>query len=265
MAGGAGAGPAGGYGETPRPEGEAEAPPTFKVIWCYEHCFKSEAEDFRGSLSEEVRARGGRLICLKKAAKFEQWLETQTPPLCYLVLMVAWREAKGCFQVATQTAPELRPSLYIVLCETAATFERASEWLNRNPVRAAPVRLLLDVGPIRPFVDGLASLARRSASGGRGSKAGARPPQRTRPRAGAAAPAVGAAAAPANEAREAVGRLSAQGRGGGPAPAAPRRWEAASPGGRGAVPARREAGSPATPAAQPGHGCWAAAPQRFSL
>lgn len=247
MAGGAGAGPAGGYDETPglrwsgwRPE--AEAPPTFKVIWCYEHCFKSEAEDFRGSLSEEVRARGGRLICLKKAAKFEQWLETQTPPLFYLVLMVAWREAKGCFQVATQTAPELRPSLYIVLCDTAATLERASEWLNRNPVRAAPVRLLLDVGPIRPFVDGLASLARRSASRGRGGKAGARPPQRPRPRGGAAAHAVGAATAPANEARE-----------------------AAYPGGRGAAPARREAGSPATPAAQPGHGCWAAAPQRFSL
>lgn len=127
---------------------------TWKVVWCSEHCFKAAHDGYRGRLAEQVRACGGRLVCLKKAAGFAEWAAEQGRDTKYF-LLASWREAKGCWQLCHQQGDMPRPIASWVICESPTTMGRASSWLESNLVSCCPVSLCLDITATGPFVRNL--------------------------------------------------------------------------------------------------------------
>merc|ERR1719203_1453943 len=114
------------------------------MVWCFEHCLKPRYNDFRLRLNTATRARDGRLICLRKAAKFGEWLSHQGKihrgDVNYMML-VAWRELKKILQDIEALHPRQRPAYVVVQCDAQSTYERAQTWLQNNPCLVVEVQL----------------------------------------------------------------------------------------------------------------------------
>lgn len=121
----------------------------WRIIWCFERVHKKEQEARKRALCQAANEAGAVVICLKKACKFGAWLghRRRRPPF---VLLTDWREAKPCEQ-ALQERQE-KANAFVILCEKAVHFDRASAWAHNMQAKGQEVHVLQDMGDARTFV-----------------------------------------------------------------------------------------------------------------
>jgi len=105
----------------------------WRLIWCHERCHKGSENRLRcRSIRNAIADTGGKLVALRKAAQFIQWAE-QHQVLPYVVV-TDWREAQPLIKSLMAAPPELvRPSLTVILCESARQHRRAHAWSQNLP------------------------------------------------------------------------------------------------------------------------------------
>lgn len=110
----------------------------WKVLWCYERCYKSENDELRQCLHLAVQGYGASLVCLKKARQFCRWLDSPAPRPAF-VLVVDWREAQPCMQALAHGTARTPPALTVVLCGAGQQQSRAEKWASGLGPLVGPV------------------------------------------------------------------------------------------------------------------------------
>mmetsp|Transcript_121640 Transcript_121640/g.305937 ORF Transcript_121640/g.305937 Transcript_121640/m.305937 type:complete len:296 (-) Transcript_121640:115-1002(-) len=136
------------------PKGQ-EARESWTLVWCSERCCKPEQEEIRKGLASAARKAGGKLMCVRKAAKFSAWFSAKCR--LPLVLVVDWREVKPCMEYL-DTVKEAgngfnsMPAVVVVLAGTPAIFKRASAWAK---TRSAEDRMVIvqDFSDVHELMD----------------------------------------------------------------------------------------------------------------
>jgi len=113
--------------------------PGWTLLWCNERCHKLEVEGFREALREAVEEADGCLVCLKKAAVYERWINRQT--LARSVLLCDWREAKPCLNVLEQ-CPENQPRCIIIYTDSERQHKAAVRWAETTKFSSFHVRVV---------------------------------------------------------------------------------------------------------------------------
>jgi len=141
----------------------------WRLVWCHERCFLPVCEHRRQSLSEAARTNGASLICLKRAARLESWLEERAvtqatarasgaadegssdglPPY---VLMADWRDAMSCADALAHQQPVNRPAFTVVFCEQADQMQSMMSWAQQMPEAMNLVYLCGEMGPSETFL-----------------------------------------------------------------------------------------------------------------
>jgi len=101
------------------------------LVWCCKYCHKDEAHALRLKISNIVEKVGGKLICLKKAARLQQ---RRAYPGRVSVLLTDWREAKPCMEHLLSSPVEL-PQLIVVYTASEKQFKVASLWASSLPAQ----------------------------------------------------------------------------------------------------------------------------------
>lgn len=138
----------------------------WRLVWCFDRCFLPECEDRRRSLSEATRALGAALICLKRAARLQNWLEEQgrpnkaknvsthegTSPPPY-VLMTDHRQAASCVEtILNGSTGQLHlPAFVVIHCDHTQQLE-AIRPLVRQMQEILPVYVCTELGSPQLFV-----------------------------------------------------------------------------------------------------------------
>lgn len=137
----------------------------WRLVWCYERCYKSEHEEKLRLLDRAATAAGGALLCFRKANKFVSWCG-KAEPLPY-ILLTDWREAKPCLALLDGAKVACRPALTVVLCEEAEPkfYLRAAAWAEKRGPGADPVHVC---GDARRLLRGLGGLSSEQRCGGLG-------------------------------------------------------------------------------------------------
>jgi len=135
---------------------ECEPKSWWRLIWCYERCYKWENREVREKLRKALEGVGGSLTCLRKASHFVRWLDQATKPK--FVLVTDWREAQPCLQALLAQNPEsfAQPVCSIVLC-SGRQLGRATDWSRRVPAEAGPVCIYESHSIPRALLGGLIS------------------------------------------------------------------------------------------------------------
>mmetsp|Transcript_7614 Transcript_7614/g.14163 ORF Transcript_7614/g.14163 Transcript_7614/m.14163 type:complete len:302 (-) Transcript_7614:215-1120(-) len=105
----------------------------WRLVWCHERCHKGSDNRMRcHSIRNAIAERGGKLVALRKAARFLNWVEGHQV-LPYAVV-TDWREAQPIIQSLMVAPPQIvRPSLFVILCESQRQHRRASAWSKTLP------------------------------------------------------------------------------------------------------------------------------------
>eukprot|EP00443_Scrippsiella_acuminata_P009481 CAMPEP_0115225236 /NCGR_PEP_ID=MMETSP0270-20121206/29997_1 /TAXON_ID=71861 /ORGANISM="Scrippsiella trochoidea, Strain CCMP3099" /LENGTH=281 /DNA_ID=CAMNT_0002639593 /DNA_START=106 /DNA_END=951 /DNA_ORIENTATION=- len=100
----------------------------WRLVWCYERCFKKESEPLRKAIADVAAAAGGSLLCLRKSHKYVSWnARAQSMPF---VLLTDWREMKPCIWAMSQHNTGTMPLIVIVLAEDTKQQSRVATWIN---------------------------------------------------------------------------------------------------------------------------------------
>lgn len=110
-----------------------------QVVWCHEHCHKGHNAARKKMLSSLCCDYGVALVCHKKAAKVEAWLNETVKP--NYILLTDWREAKPCMKIDILREKALFTDM-IVYCETEQTFRKASEWARSLTLEVGNVHVV---------------------------------------------------------------------------------------------------------------------------
>jgi hypothetical protein len=119
----------------------------WELVWCSEHCHKSENAGLRGEIAAVAEKCDAELVCLKKAAKYASWSSTACKRP--FALLSDWREAKPCVQEFDNGTA---PIITFILCDTAQTFRRASSWARHLDSRFGCVHVLSSIADLEPLL-----------------------------------------------------------------------------------------------------------------
>jgi len=97
------------------------------MVWCEERCNKADQATYQQSIAKVSRRLGAHMVLIKKADKFNAWLqrEKRAP----YALLSSWRELKPCINIVMSYPPEERPRQIVLLADQKHDFERASRWV----------------------------------------------------------------------------------------------------------------------------------------
>mmetsp|Transcript_37229 Transcript_37229/g.119180 ORF Transcript_37229/g.119180 Transcript_37229/m.119180 type:complete len:305 (-) Transcript_37229:121-1035(-) len=140
--GGGGGGGVGCFGrpDMPEPAPEPHVAPSaghWKLVWCHERCFMAQNSSQRRQFAEGIRSSGGRLVCMKRPHRLEQWLGSQGARV--YAVMLDWSQCKTVLRLLTQWPGSNLPKYVIVRCERSGTTQQgmkdraeAQAWLRRH-------------------------------------------------------------------------------------------------------------------------------------
>lgn len=165
----------------------------WRLVWCHERCFLPECESRRRTLSEAARASGAALICLKRAARLQRWLEDRTkpsrprrnskddsatnvsggivqPPAFEeevapppYVLMTDYRQAITCMEAWLHQEPQHRPAFIVLLCDQVHQLDVIAP-LVRDLQVSCPIYVCTEVGASDLFLNSLVAKLISSAA-----------------------------------------------------------------------------------------------------
>lgn len=104
--------------------GSAQSEASWSLVWCYERCYKSDADAFRSGLAELAESSHGTLLCFKKACGLKKWLAEASDTRW--ILVTDWREAKPCVQLWPECVR--RPDLILVFTDGERQMKRSLGW-----------------------------------------------------------------------------------------------------------------------------------------
>lgn len=145
-------------------------PRWWRLVWCYERCFLPECEERRRSLSEAARGHGAALICLKRAARLQCWIEErercgrprrgavggaaawdeEAAPVPY-VLMTEQRQAASCMEAWLQREQKHHPAFTVILCDSSQQLDSLLPLAQRLSQKS-PVYLCTELGSPTAFI-----------------------------------------------------------------------------------------------------------------
>jgi len=141
-----------------------ETPHSWCLVWCHERCHKPENMELRKSINAAAKEVDAALVCMRKANKFELWLDrAEHAPFA---LLTDWREAKPCIQTLSLQPPSNRPACTVLLCTMERQFERASSWAQALPPRADPVIVCRELSSPRQLLAILATRVKAALAQG---------------------------------------------------------------------------------------------------
>jgi len=104
--------------------GSCQNEASWSLVWCYERCYKSDADAFRSGIAELAESSHGTLLCFKKACGLKKWLAEGSDTRW--VLVTDWREAKPCVQLWAECVR--RPDLILVVTDGERQMKRSLGW-----------------------------------------------------------------------------------------------------------------------------------------
>mmetsp|Transcript_26523 Transcript_26523/g.87944 ORF Transcript_26523/g.87944 Transcript_26523/m.87944 type:complete len:316 (+) Transcript_26523:90-1037(+) len=136
----------------PRGGRAMEGPAPWRLVLCNEKCHKPEQSELREALARIARVAGGRLLCLKKASKYADWLTSERDQLCngQHLLLSDWREAKPCAKALE--AVSFRPTVFMIMTGGQQLLtSRVEQWVAREAAACGicePIEIIEDVASI---------------------------------------------------------------------------------------------------------------------
>ena len=144
-------------------------PGTASLVWCFEHCYRTEHRQTREELAELSARFGFDFFCHQKYTNFISWLQRSTGSI---LLVAEWREVKPIMDKLDKGShkPELR---MCVVTRGQKMYHRACQWSKSQSGRA---NIVVSLGFSRQMVEELithrlvaVSPAPSEVSGGRSS------------------------------------------------------------------------------------------------
>lgn len=134
------------------------------LVWCCKYCHKDEAHALRMKIGNIVEKVGGKLICLKKAARLQQ---RRAYPGRVSVLLTDWREAKPCMEHLLSSQVEF-PQLTVVYTASEKQFKVATHWASILPLQGVhqQVRIVSATEDVRELIHIVVGLYQSSGLAG---------------------------------------------------------------------------------------------------
>ncbi|CAE7687876.1 unnamed protein product [Symbiodinium sp. CCMP2456] len=108
------------------PDGRTERVPS--VVWCFEHCMKSQQERLRTELKQAATVFGCSFTCHKKSMGFLSWLEGREGRI---LLLADWREAKPIMEELGRRQGR-HDIIVCVVGQSDKMFRRAVDWATKQ-------------------------------------------------------------------------------------------------------------------------------------
>ncbi|CAE7221751.1 unnamed protein product, partial [Symbiodinium microadriaticum] len=108
------------------PDGRTERVPS--VVWCFEHCMKSQQERLRTELKQAATMFGCSFTCHKKSMGFLSWLEGREGRI---LLLADWREAKPIMEELGRRQGR-HDIIVCVVGQSDKMFRRAVDWATKQ-------------------------------------------------------------------------------------------------------------------------------------
>lgn len=134
------------------------------LVWCCKYCHKDEAHALRMKIGNIVEKVGGKLICLKKAARLQQ---RRAYPGRVSVLLTDWREAKPCMEHLLSSQVEF-PQLIVVYTASEKQFKVATLWASTLPSQGVhqQIRIVCATEDVRELIHTVVRLYQSSGLAG---------------------------------------------------------------------------------------------------
>jgi len=134
------------------------------LLWCCKYCHKDEAHSHRAKINAIIEKVGGRLVCLKKAARLQQ---RRTNHNKLSVLLTDWREAKPCMENLLLSQAE-HPHLTVVYTASDKQFKVASLWASTLQFQGMrqKVHIVPASGDVRELIETVVNLFQSSGLAG---------------------------------------------------------------------------------------------------
>ena len=98
------------------------------LVWCFEHCLKTEHAEARENLKDLADAFGVEFVCEKKSMGLLSWLESRAGTG---LLVAEWREAKPIMEELGNRGNSCNLSTCVVT-RTDKPFRRVCHWANQK-------------------------------------------------------------------------------------------------------------------------------------
>jgi hypothetical protein len=109
----------------------------WKLVWCYERCYKDENRSHFKNIRDAIEPMGGKLVAVKKAAQVTAWIQrNQAVPY---ILITVWREAQPLMKSLQSESNVHQPSFSLVLCSNPRQVRRSTKWAQSLPSKVGPV------------------------------------------------------------------------------------------------------------------------------
>ena len=118
------------------------------LVWCFEHCFKSEHGQVRKELEHLAAMFGCKFTCFKKSTGFLSWLDGDDGVHARALLVADWREAKPTIEELSRRS-DRRDVRTCMVAQTEKAFRNASLFASRQRTGA---QLLVTLGFSREAV-----------------------------------------------------------------------------------------------------------------
>lgn len=139
----------------------------WQLLWCSQHCFEEGKEEYRRKFANCVRARGGRLLCVKKTARLPAMIAGQRPAC--RALLLEWRDVQRWLQAYRECEPRCEPALIVVRCRTQLLVTVAQGWFRRRVAPSIKQHFCVDLGPLDEFLALLEGMLPAGMSTGAGA------------------------------------------------------------------------------------------------